>query len=383
MVGAPMARLRSLVLLSLATSACAPTTSPTTTPPAATSACPEPHTAAVTPPGSATVDPLAPLTLDARPNWADRYAETNAGDMRFFDIAALMSKYGLTRDRAVELQNHYRDLSRSDPDGEPGAHFEAALARAQAGQFEDRRAVDVLAKARFIVVFDLDDTLYDQFYDAAAAGCHDLEVEHTRPKPTRRKLELAPGAAAALDRIAALGGAIVIFSAYLDEPTVANLRAWQFGGKPLPEHPAIAGVLTNSHLVLQPRQDGTPVVEPAKDLRIVDESLTRVILVDDNPLRTFQPRNVRVTHKFDATRYCTTKDAKLRKLYERTLPTVVAEIEEALRYATENDVDFARAYLPYSQIGSIATAALRDGGMSERAAIAFVRAHPEIVESEF
>lgn len=377
---------RPLVMLwTCAAMACAATPTPTTTAPAAT--CP-PSTSSE-PTGTTAEaertphDPLADITLAPRPAWADRYAETNAGDMRFFDIAALMSKHGLTRDRAVELQNHYRDLSRSDPGGTPSAHFDAALARAVAGEFEDRRDVAALAKARFIVVFDLDDTLYDQFYDAAAAGCHDLEVEHTRPKPLRRKLELAPGAAAALDRIAALGGAIVIFSAYLDEPTVANLRAWQFGGKPLPDHPAIAGVLTNSHLVLQPRKDGTPVVEPAKDLRILDETLTRVILVDDNPLRTFQPRNVRVTHKFDATRYCTTKDAKLRKLYERTLPTVVAEIEESLRYATDNDVDFARAYLPYSQIGGVATRALRSGGMSERAAIAFVRTHPEIVESEF
>jgi hypothetical protein len=203
-----------------------------------------------------------------------------------------------------------------------------------------------------------------------------------------RGIKLAPGAAAALDRIAALGGAVVIFTAFTDDATMANLRGWQFGGKPLPDHPAIAGVLSNSHLVLRPKRDvaGTierPIIEPSKDVRIVDESLRRAILVDDNPGRTFQPRNLRLTKKFDARRYCTTKDAKEKQAFERVLPQVVAEVEESLRYAKDRKVDFAIAYLPYTQIGALATAFLQDSGMSRKAAIAYLREHPDLADRDF
>lgn len=327
-------------------------------------------------------------TLPARPDWTDRYASSNTGDMRFFEISGLMSAHSLTRDRAVEVQNHYRDLARAATTLDPAAHYAAALARGRAGTFEDRRDVERIAKAPFIVVFDLDETLYDQQIDPAiAAKCADFESNDG--KKTRR-VKLTPGANAALDRVAALGGAVVIFTAAPDESSYANLRAWQFGGKPLPEHPAISGVLTNSHLVLQHKREGTddpskghPVIEPSKDLRIVDETLTRAILVDDNPLRTFQPRNLRLVKKFDAAAYCTTKDAKLKKAFEQTLPTVVREIEDALGYARQHDVPFVTAYLPFSQIGQVAVDFLRGAGMSERAAINHVRSHPEVVDDVF
>jgi hypothetical protein len=356
---------------------------------------PQPNAPATTPataPATATdaADPLAAWSLTARPTWMDRYADDTVGDLRFFNISALMREHGLTRDRAVELQNHYRDASRADPGGDPTAHFEAALAKAKRGEFEGRRDVARLAEAAFIVVFDLDDTLYDQSYDAAiAATCADLRFEFGGKPKT---IKLAPGAAAALDRVAALGGAVVIFTAAPDESSLANLRAWQFGGKPLPDHPAIAGVLTNSHLVLQDKREGDgaadpkrghPVIEPSKDLRIVDEGLTRAILVDDNPLRTFQPRNLRLTKKFDAASYCATKDAKLKRAFERTLPDVVAEIEESLRWAKQAKAPFAIAYLPHSQIGRLAVGFLRGAGMSEKAAIEYVRTHPEVVDRDF
>jgi len=343
---------------------------------------------------SATAKPASELdeiTIPARPDWADKYAGEAKGDPRFFDITALHSRYGLDRARAVELQNHYRDLTRAQPDGDRSAQFAEALARAKQGTFEDRRDLDRLRTARFIVVFDLDDTLYDQFYaPAVAEKCADLDVDYGGG--VKRKIKLAPGAAVALDRVAALGGAVVVFSAAPDEPVMANLRAWSFGGRPLLEHPAIAGVLSNSHLVLQGKHEGTgasdprrgrPVVEPSKDLRIFDEALARAILVDDNPLRVFQHRNLRLVKKFDADLYCTTKDAKVKKAFERALPEVVEEIEESVRWMKANTSDFATAYLPYSQLGRVAVGFLRDAGMSERAAIEYVRKHPDVVDGDF
>jgi hypothetical protein len=348
-----------------------------------------PQDPGVTPPTTASVDPLAKWTIPARPAWTDRYVDEAVGDPRFFNISALMTEHGLSRALAVELQNHYRDLTRAEPNGDPTRHFEAALAKAKDQAYEGRRDVEKIANAPFVVVFDLDDTLYDQSLDAKNVACADVTIGHGEKQ---RRIKLTPGAATALDRVAALGGAVVIFTAAPDERSYENLREWHFGGKPLPEHPAIAGVLTNSHLVLQDKREGAgakdpkrgqPVIEPSKDMRIFDESLERVILVDDNPLRTFQPRNLRVVKKFDGNTYCTTTDAKLKKAFEQTLPEVVSEIDDSLRWAKQNQVPFATAYLPYSQIGRIAVEFLRGAGMSQRAAIVHVRTHPEIVDRGF
>lgn len=326
---------------------------------------------------------LARMTLPARPVWMDKYAGSSP-DERFFDIAALMQTHGLDRAAAVELQNHFRDLTRKDPDGERGAQYAEALRRAKAGEFEDGRDPARLRAAPFIVVFDLDETLYDQgIADAAVAkACHDLEVPVEGKEP--RFIRLTPGWADAIHRIDALGGEVVLFSANLDDVTWANLRAWTLDGVPIHQHPAVAAVMTNSHLVLQPKQAGQPVVEPSKDLRIVDPELSRAIIVDDNPLRLFQFRNVRVFKKFQADVACVTKDAAAARAYERALKGVVDEIEESVRYTKAHPgVGFAQAYLPYTTLGQLAVDWLRAAGQSENKAISYLRAHPELADERF
>lgn len=326
---------------------------------------------------------LARMTLPARPEWMDKYAGSSP-DERFLDIAALMQVYGLDRARAVELQNHFRDLTRQDPDGDRGAQYAEALRRAKAGEFEDGRDPARLAAAPFIVVFDLDETLYDQGIadPAVAKACHDLEVPVEGKEP--RLVRLTPGWADALHRIDALGGEVVLFSANRDDVTWENLRAWTLDGVPIHRHAAVAAVMTNSHLVLQPKQVGQPVGEPSKDLRIVDAELSRTIIVDDNPLRLFQFRNVRVFKKFQADVACVTKDAAAARAYERALKEVVDEIEESVRYTKAHPgVGFAQAYLPYTTLGQLAVQWLRSSGLGENKAISHVRAHPDVVDEKF
>ncbi|MCA9710129.1 MAG: hypothetical protein KDK70_30095, partial [Myxococcales bacterium] len=325
---------------------------------------------------------LRAMTLPPRPEWTDRYAGSSP-DERFFDVAALMERHGLDRARAVELQNHFRDLTRAEPEGERSAQYAEALRRAQAGEFEDGRDPERLARARFIVVFDLDATLYDQSIDdAVAPRCHDLEV----PKDDggTRPIKLTPGWADAIHRIHELGGEVVLFSANLDDRCYANARAWMLDGVPIHQHPAVAGLLTNSHLVLQPKQAGVPVVEPSKDLRILDPELQRVIIVDDNPRRLFQFRNVRVFKKFDAEAYCAA-DRRTRKAYDASLRTVVDEIEDALRYMdAHRGTSFADAYLPYTMLGQVAVRWIQASTRSsERAAIAALRAEPGLADADF
>jgi hypothetical protein len=330
------------------------------------------------------VSELAAMTLPPRPEWMDKYAGS-APDERFFDIAALMTTHDLDRARAVELQNHFRDLTRADPEGDRQAQYAEALRRAKAGEFEDGRDPQRLAKAPFIVVFDLDETLYDQSIKdpAVAKACHDLATSEGSAEP--RYIALTPGWAEAIHRIDALGGEVVLFSANVDDRCYANARAWMLDGVPIHQHPAVAAFLTNSHLVLQPKQAGPPVGEPSKDLRIVDPDLSRAIIVDDNPLRLFQFRNARVYKKFEADAYCTTTDAAAKKAHEGALKVVVDEIEDSLRYMKAHPgVSFAQAYLPYTTLGQLAVRWLRTGtGRSEAKAIASLRAHPELADERF
>lgn len=371
-----MPRFASVPLLALAlagSSACAPPKGDTT----------PPTDGATTAPAATDDSELTAMTL-LRPDWMDKYANPDL-DERSFDIGALMRDHQLDRAHAVELQNHYRDLVRAEPQGDHQAQYAEALRLAKEGVFEDGRKLDLLAKAPFIVVFDLDETLYDQSFDDPAVGeaCHDFVS--TDAKGKERTVKVNPGLVAIFDRIASLGGAIVLFSANVDDTCWANAAAWTVGGKPILEHPAVAGMLTNSHLLVQSKADGDPVVEPSKDLRIFDPELSRTIIVDDNPLRLFQFRNVRVLKKFQADVYCTTKDAETKQAHERGLVVVADEIEDSVRYMKDHPgVSFADAYLPYTDLGLRAVAWLRSGTKrTEREAIDHLRAHPELADEEY
>ncbi|MEQ9319178.1 MAG: hypothetical protein RIF41_08455, partial [Polyangiaceae bacterium] len=114
----------------------------------ATPACPETPPCSEAPTEAPILPDTAPSALDLvtvaqRPDWTDKYAHLNEGDMRFFDIDGLMERYELSRAAAVELQNHYRDLSRAG-EGNEEDWFRVALDRAKRGEFEDRRDVETL-----------------------------------------------------------------------------------------------------------------------------------------------------------------------------------------------------------------------------------------------
>lgn len=335
-------------------------------------------------------DPLADVSVPARPDWMDKYATLNQGDMRFFNISALMAAHGLTRLQAVELQNNYRDASRATPKAGAKAWFDTALSQVKTKPLESGIDPAALEKARFIVVFDLDDTLYDQYYDGR---CHDVTFARTDGGKTVH-IKMVPGWTTAIKRIHALGGATVIFSANRDTPTRENLEHIMLDGKPLLGHPLIAGVMTNSYLIVQSKYEGKgaknplkgrPIIDPAKDLRIVDATLQKAIIVDDNPTRLFQFKNVRLFKKFHADHYCSTDDAALNQAWDAAMPAVISEIEDTVAWMdAAKDRSFVAGYLPYSMIGRVVVDLLVHGAqMTPAEAIAHVRAHPELVDRKF
>jgi hypothetical protein len=329
-------------------------------------------------------------TLAPVPDWTDRYAGSQPGDLRFFEIGKLMDDFNLSRAMAVELQNHFRDLSRAGAGGGPHAWFEEALARALRGESESGLAQSVIDAAAFVVVMDLDDTLYDQRVGPEAEKCADLQVPQSGggTKP----IMLAPGWSEAFARIAALGGKVVLFSANLDDLTYANLRAWKVGEGTILDQPWLAGVLTNSHLVRQSthegagradRRKGEPVLEASKDLRIVDPTLQKVVMVDDNPRRLFQLRHALPFPKFDGDRYCHGTPEE-RAVMKAVLPDTIRKLEESMAWAKANNASVAQALLPYSWVGEAAVQLhMQALGWTVEQAREHIRRHPEAADASW
>ena len=98
-------------------------------------------------------------------------------------------------------------------------------------------------------------------------------------------------------------------------------------------------------------------------MRFFDESLEKVIIVDDNPLRLFQFRNVRVY-----------KEALCRPLLHRTRCNEKSAIEAGMKTVTDEIVwavkqmettaglGFAQAYLPFTVLGQITVSWLMSSG---------------------
>jgi len=341
---------------------------------------------------SKTAHQIDELSIPSLPEWTDRYAASKTGDVRFFNLTRLMTKYKLNRLQAVELQNSYRDITRAEADVDRSLAFERALNAVRAGKLESKIDLESLAQAKFIVVFDLDETLYDQYYSGGEA-CN--TVAFKRANGSTKYIHMVPGWQDAIKGIVELGGKVVIFSANLDHRNYENLSQIKLDGIALTKHPSISGIMTNSHLIQQHKMEppgsaekpskGRPVLEPSKDLRHFDPTLENVIIVDDNPLRLFQFGNTRVFKKFHADKYCDSSKAAYKDLYDRAMPVVFAEIKESVSYMDANPgVSFAQAYLPYTVLGQITVDFVRSGRRLDLgAARDYVRKHPELADTRF
>src|SRR5207244_3025432 len=101
---------------------------------------------------------------------------------------------------------------------------------------------------------------------------------------------------------------------------------------------------------------GPKVLIPSKDLRIFDPDLKHVVLIDDNPGRVFQPKNLRSEPVFNGDIYLNppqSADQKsdLVRYYDHLLNNVADDIEDSAKAARKMHIPFAQAFLPYSYWG--------------------------------
>ena len=349
----------------------------------------KPSTVAQAPQENREVNPLDALTVPPIPEWTDRYADGKKGDVRFFNISRLMDTYQLSRVQAVELQNQYRDLTRTDANMIGQTGFDRALSAVRASSFESRLDVEGLKAAKFVVVFDLDDTLFDQYY-GGGESCN----THSYVKADgKTKYVHDSWMGCDHQEINTLGDKVVI-AGKLDDRTIELLSHVKLDELPITKQ-IDQRHHDHSFLIQQEKTErpgsvdkprkGRPVIEPSKDMRFFDESLSKVVIVDDNPLRLFQFRNVRVFKKFHADHYCTTKNAVEKRAIEKGMGVVAKEIRWAAAQVERNPkLDFARAYLPFTALGEITVSWLRSThDWDAEKAWLYVVEHPEMVDQRF
>jgi len=328
---------------------------------------------------------LETYTIPPMLEWMDPYAKSDLGtDVRYFRIKKLMTDFKLSRFFAVELQNHYRHLTAAG--AAPLAAWEQSLAAVQAGKTLSGVDPAKLNSAPFIVIYDLDETLYQLSFKNGPSGPRGRDFSY----PSRGQqafITLRPGWQRAITRIRELGGLVLFFTARSDDVAEGAAQKWLLGDKEIRQ--LVDGFVSKSHLVMQEKSDGDPIIMPSKDLRVFDESLERVILIDDNPRRVVQHNRQRLVKKFQADPYLAAKNSgtgssPLTIAYEQTLNIVVTEIEETVAYTRSHPgTPFARAYAPYTMMGQVAMESLVKSGLNEGAARSYIRENPAYVDEAF
>jgi len=347
---------------------------------------------------------ISDYLLEPMPSWySERYTRGH------LDITKMM-KDGFSRMEATEVQNQMKDMLDADPvygelesEGKTYSMFKGkdqfivkALEMAiknvkEKKYFESGFAAETLKDGEFYVVFDLDETLLVQWYDSGLKGkdYYNYKVpvidNILRPLLTSPDyFSLTPGWEKALKDISAIPGnkGIIFFSAKLDPATKSAMEQIRIDGKPITSF--IKGLFTRNYLI---REQEPPKL--AKDLRIFDESLKKIIIIDDNPSRILdkQKKNLREMPKYNPDEYLKakniSKDKKITDYFENLLPVIVSEIKEAAAYSQKNKVSFVDAYYPYTMEAQSEILMLQKQGYSLGEATEMVRKNAKLFEPKF
>lgn len=347
---------------------------------------------------------LSNYLLEPMPSWyAERFTRGH------LDISKML-KNGYTRAEAVEIQNQMKDILEQNPEylkleneGKSQELFKYksqividALKNAiksvkENKYFESGFKPESLKEHEFYVAFDLDETLLVQWYEYSkkGQGYYDIKTDTddniVRPTLLSPKyVSLTPGFEKNLKEISKIPGnkGIIFFSAKLDSATIDIFEKMKIDGKPIKDF--VKGLYTRNYLV----RESEPT-KLSKDLRIIDESLKHVILIDDNPTRILekQKKNLREIPKYNPDEYLKakkeTKDKKISDYFEKLLPTITEEIKEAAQYAQKNKVSFAEAYYPYSMDASAELLMLMKQGYSYKQSLEILRKDKEMFEPKF
>jgi len=322
----------------------------------------------------------------------------------------VMLKEGYSRLEAIEIQNQMKDLLDQNPD-----YLAAEKADQGASLFQNhdamvlqalQQAIDKVKKDKyfesgfvpkplkeheFYAVFDMDETLLVHWYQSGEKGKAYYDVNGLvldsilrPPLLSPDYVSMTPGWEKALLEISQIPGCqgVLVFTAKEDKASHDLIGKLKIGGKPFKSF--LKGVFSRNHLVRDNKS-----VKLSKDLRMIDESLKHVVLIDDNPTRVFpdQQKNLRELPKYNADVYLnskvTGKDPVARNFFEKLLPTVVKELQDSAKYAQAQKLSFGSAFYPYSMEASAERLTLLEQGYTLDQAHTLLRTRPNLFEPVF
>jgi hypothetical protein len=322
----------------------------------------------------------------------------------------VMLKEGYSRLEAIEIQNQMKDLLDQNPD-----YLAAEKADLGASLFQNhdamvlqalQQAIDKVKKDKyfesgfvpkplkeheFYAVFDMDETLLVHWYQSGEKGQAYYDVKGLvldsilrPPLISPDYVSMTPGWEKALLDISKIPGCqgVLVFTAKEDRASHDLIGKLKIGGKPFKSF--LKGVFSRNHLVRDNKS-----VKLSKDLRMIDESLKHVVLIDDNPTRVFpeQQKNLRELPKYNADVYLnskvTGKDPVARNFFEKLLPTVVRELQDSAKYAQAQKISFGSAFYPYSMEASSERLTLLEQGYTLDQAHTLLRTRPNLFEPVF
>lgn len=259
---------------------------------------------------------LPSLLLDQSDSTFDGY---------FFDIDKVLTSLRISRHEAHEIQNVFRDqLETLSGSGLRAAQkpflrtaFTFALERVlDKKTFETGWKPISFQDHEFIIVLDLDETLLSQWYDYGtrvekslgnvSIASFDTQVSDTYFVGDAKREQvfspttvvIRPGVSRLFETLAEIPGyrGFVLFSAKHDAAAVKLVQEWKKKEEAL--FSRFLGLFTRNHLRLDSQLE-----KPSKDLRIFDETLEHVFLIDDNESRVMQKQlNYRIP-KFNPDRW--------------------------------------------------------------------------------
>lgn len=339
---------------------------------------------------------LKDVVLKSVPKWVN--LSGFAKDRKPFNIRELAKKTKLSLREALEVQNHYYDMvDDRDNDAEPEAKFQEALKRVQSGKnaYENVWNAEAIKKAKFIIVFDWDDTLINQYYTIREKGpkYYDLELRdddtirwgREGTKWYKKQIKFVPYWKETITAIKKLGGSVIFFTAKKDKMAQRIFKDWKFDKNTLLSK-VVDGFMTKNHLILvKGVKYNRGKAYPMKDMQLIDKSLKKIILVDDSPSKTYQPLNVRFFQKYNPDIHLADETPKeIKSMYDNLLKEVLAEIEESLEYMKTNQgTTFVEAYKPYSLMGRVTLNSLIESGLVKKKALELIRANEDLVENRF
>lgn len=312
------------------------------------------------------------------PDWSDAFNDLHKPEVLYMRIDKIMKDFEMTRMEAITVQRQYREGIENNPLADRQLLFDTAVRNVRDGKL-GRTNKDKILNAKFIVVFDLDETLYDQGLKSDNK-CNNISYNFMGKE---KKILTVKNIKSIVTKINQLGGEVAIFSANQTKLTEQNVKEWKNEeGLSVFSMPEIVAVLTTKELVQQPKETGYVVTTTSKDLRFFDEKLEKVIIVDDNPNRIFQQRNVRAVKKLDGDEYCSSPGT--RRLYDNIIPDVISEIEDSVVYMILNNISFVSAFLPYSLTGRMTVDLIMSTeNLTREAAVEKVRQNPNLVDLHF